>query len=727
LTRFAGTGIDIEAGTVIPFREAVTLDTITITEGHVGFLAMSAHTVRLTAPVGYSWDVARTNLDLDVTAGGRIASVTAGTATAFVNHNGRHELLITVSPAAVAPTHPLRERVGYIEIDGLRLAANWNTQPERYIDVDVRVASGTVGFPAIIATAIAPPAITMVDVVNAFNTWTTTNWVSAGNLVGSELNLRVARHVREALWLETVGDELPVLRSGYALGVNPFGPLVETNETWATEADYTFLQANPRLTTGRTAVLRVNESVPNALDLARLRPITFTLPEEVIVTGVEWRYYLGTDAPDWTIVPRPALNNPQHGDNQNVIFQEDNVVILRPDLTEHPGTFALRPNTMRLEIRFFVSVPFGYENNVDSALDVTVTGPGVYHLTQDGSVNNIDVAEVADPVTIEHVGDKPQVNLVGREQNIYHTEAGAIVITEVEAGALQIGTRFWVDLVTEFGIGHNLIISDYTLIVDQGSGLGFAVRQIPTASGVTRFEFEVTRESRDGYPGSVTLDALTLFGHVYQGERYWLIASGPAFAENHAGVLPGVNENTPGLHFVHPFSEEIIDLTGTGENRANSLAGRTFSPATMVEGASEMIWHRAPGMVHEGGFVGLRAFANIAGVDPATGINWVSTSRVASIQGWDWQGNWVTITMTQGSPWAQITRGSTAGASDILITRVDIADFAEGQTGPSGTVVPVFQNNRIYVPFRFVFNAFGYSADFGLERDGQVARVTTLS
>jgi hypothetical protein len=578
----------------------------------------------------------------------------------------------------------------------------------------------------------------------AIRTYNTT-WENLTRLAGSTETVLVARHERSLLTLSTVEDDLPALRSGYAIGVHAGGPLVDTSLTWTNNNLYQPLfniAGNGVFTTGRTATLRIQENVPNALDLARGRDMMFELPEGVIVTGIEWRYYRGSDnlngGTHWVTadIPeaqrgaafqafRPPLNMSQAVNNNTVIFHSDNQVILRPDLTMHPGEWALRNHTIRLEVRFFVSIPFGYEYNVSDELEVTVTGIGVNNL--DENENTIAIAEVYDPVRISHSGDVVELQLVGRENDVYHAYAGAITITETAAARLQLGTRLQVGVVRYYNPGSfDLRISRGQVVVDETTGARLTVVDVspPVVAGGQLQEFftlEVTRESANDTPGAFNIDGLTLFGHVYRGERYFLVVTGPAIAENHWGVVStAVAPFHRGVHLTNPWELEIINLTGAPGERANSIAGRTFNPATMVEGAPEMIWYRAPGMTFEGGFVGLRAFANVAGAEE---ISWNNANRTAFIAGWDWQGNWVTINMEQGSPTAQITRGTTRGASDLWAASVDIATFSDGRTGPAGTVIPIFRNDRIYVPFRFVFNAFGFSADYDIERDGNLVRV----
>jgi len=73
--------------------------------------------------------------------------------------------------------------------------------------------------------------------------------------------------------------------------------------------------------------------------------------------------------------------------------------------------------------------------------------------------------------------------------------------------------------------------------------------------------------------------------------------------------------------------------------------------------------------------------------------------------------------LTQDATTATIIVDGTVGTTDI-------AEFAEGQSGPAGTVAPIFYQNRIYLPFRFLFNAFGYSLDYDLSRVGNTAVVS---
>ena len=478
--------------------------------------------------------------------------------------------------------------------------------------------------------------------------------------------------------------------------------------------------------TGQTGWLRVYEEVANALSLTPGHPITFTFPEGVQVVGVEYTVTGGRLATVTRNAYQPFASTTR--------FEGGNAVTIANTIGR--GTAA-----GRLDIRFSLSVEAGFEGNHGDDIEVTVTGTGASLLPQNGNDNVIAIASVWDPITVTGVEaiEISPADFVGREQNIIHSSIGnSIVIEETRPGALAMGTELWVYVASRYGIGWPLFISRGQTISGP-AGLALTVSEVrnttiasPLGNISGAIRLTVTSQSR-GEAGSVTLDGTTLFGHVYQGEVYYLVVTGPAVAANHNVVIGNVHGAFDSLPYGQPVVYEVPAVeeptptptpVPTPGPRANSIAGHVFDPANLVgtPPAPEMIWYRAPGMNHQGGFVQLRAFADLVGVSDDN-INWVASTRVATIAGWTWDHQWVTITMTQGSPWAQISLGTTEGARDLGTTRVDIAEFSDGLTGPTGTVVPVFQNNRIYVPFRFVFNAFGYSADYGLAREGNVARV----
>ncbi|MCL2571997.1 MAG: copper amine oxidase N-terminal domain-containing protein [Defluviitaleaceae bacterium] len=727
LTSFGQTGIDITYGDPVVFEWDANLGAITIQERVVGGLVplggTEQVTFRLVAPPNYSWSTraagnvltpgAHADYRLNlygplgiITASGTVVDSIDST-TAFVNQQGREELIIRTT--LTRSTNSLvAGGLGSIQIRRLQLVPQDNAPLQGDVNVEVRVGHSGPANQIWISGGLTPRGINI-------PTWEAFD----GNY--NLRNLLVARRVTAALTLSVLGDDLPEFRSGYAWNLNNVGPNVV--EDIPNAPDWP--------TTGRTATLRIQENVVNALDLARGRPITFEVPEGFIFTGVQYVYNTGTGTPtdaqfagtanmdngNGGTFHRPAPGQPQHVD---AVFT-DNTVTLRFPVTGHDDV-AFRNSPIRLDVRFFISVEGGSASRGLDEVEVTVTGTGVSRLNPDA--NTAVVANVYDPVVIEHIGDIAQVNFIGHEQNINHTPAGALTITETEGGMLQFGTRLWVGVAERYGIGFGLGISRHDVLTDATTGLGLTVRNInPTAGNVTWIQLEVTRESLPGNPGTITLDGLTLFGHVYQGERYFLIVTGPAIAENHIWVQTAQNPvhsiaNPPvGVFNTFPYALEIVEAVAasTEDYRANSLDGVRFDSARTFDGAPEMIWERLPGMTHEAGLVSARLFAEAAGV---TNDNITWSAGVATISGWDYQGQWVTVILTQNSTTATIIRGNGSPGT------VDIAEFAEGLSGPAGTLAPVFRNNRIYLPFRFLFNVFGYSADYNLARVGTAAVIS---
>jgi len=765
LTNF-GTGVTVsyDGPDPVVFEWDAELDHIVITEQRLYALTANSqsgsaqHTIRLLAPVGYRWSLPPAGTTLLHHGAFQTLSFTGITTHIFNHPNGQQELVIRTTIGR-SNTPALRDRLGVISIRNLVLVPDYDTRDEGELRVRVQVGNPYVNNPFGSYNAagewvpaginFAPP-VTGNDV--AIRNWN--NWWR--NATGGEETLHVATRVRPRLTLSVVGDDLPQLRSGYAMGTASNRPLVITDQWWVphTEAQMA--------TTGRTAIMRIQENVVNALDLARGRPVTFEVPEGVIITGVEWRYYRGSSAAQsnqpyhrsWGVetgseqtdiirgplaplphpdgqarghggrVSRPVPGQPQVTD---VVFT-DTTVTLRPWVTQHNQWIEVRDYTLRLEVRLHVSVAGGSEGRGLDELEVTVSGLGVSNLPQDGEANVIAVAEIYDPIYIEHHGDPAFVNMIGREQNINHTPAGALTITETSGGMLQRGTVLWLDVVEFYNIGHSLRISRYDVFTDAATGLGLMVRDItPAAIGTTtisRIQLEVTRETLSGGAGgTITFDGLTLFGHVYQGERYYLVVSGPAVAETFRPVwnnLTGTTNNVFSTFTSFPYYIEDIVVPvaeGTEIERADSLDGVTFETGVAFRGvANPIIWRRLPGMNHEGGFVSMRAFALAAGVtDDDVHINWAG--RVATVSGFDYQGRWIVVSVSPDLATVTTTING-------ITTTNDIGVVTGGLTGGPGTVRPIHEGGTIYLPLRLMFDVFGYSEFYTLTRQGQRAVIS---
>jgi hypothetical protein len=720
------TDITITYGDVVDFQYDARLNRFTVREtGQPGTLvpmtgAQTANLVfRLISPAHYTWD----DSDLAVVAHNFSADVTNLNSDTFWLSGNRDELIIGVTVTRATGPHgrvPIELR-----IEGLVLQADDRAPLTGNLNVPFTVGTfnGSFLFEQNENTA-GTAEIAGVNIDG-------TGWARLADTDNHTTTLLVARRVLRGLNITTVEAEdddleLPALRSGYLIGSGAaFRPDFTTSEDWVATGDYDALLANH--TTGRTAILRMEEVVPNSFDVARNRPIVFTLPEGVIITGIEWRYVEyddDIDDEDWEQAARPIPTASQTvGDVQ---FLNNRQVQIRPNLQAHT-TGGYRTNVITIDARFYVSIEAGFAARVTDELTVAVTGAGVGVLPNGATEV---VAEIFDPVTIEHFGGAVHVHpVVGRENNIYHTPAGRLEITETAGGMLQEGTILLVGIVRQYGIGSPLALSRGHVVPSADSDLSLLVVERIDAPAIgsqatTWFELEVIQASEeDGEPGTIVIDGLTLFGHVYQGEVYYLIVSGPAIAENHLN-WGWVSNQWPnpevGIFVSPPYFMEIVEFVaregeGAPDRRANSLAGVSFDGDRDAFGTPEVVFARLPGMAQAGGFIQARLFATTVGVDPSD-IHWDGTTGTATISGWDYQGNWVTVILVRDSTTAQILRDGQA----TLI--VDIAEFAPG-TAPIGTLAPVFRYGRIYLPARFLFNVFGYSADYRFSRPAGTNRI----
>jgi len=492
-------------------------------------------------------------------------------------------------------------------------------------------------------------------------------------------NVLVARRVRPDLVLSYY-DELPELRSGHAIN-----------------------RAANVLVTGETATVLLTENVPGALGLSLGHPITFTFPEGVQVVGVQYYMYNTIDTPWFTRGTGTGINATFAG----------NTVTIRHDLASSSAA-------RELEVNFRVSVEAGFAAAHGDTIEVRVDGTGAARL----SSNYVDVAEVWDPVTVVS-GEPVGVSFVGRDNNIPRTPVEDIVIEETRYGALEVGDHLWIYVARQLlPRPWDIALVAGDVVVDQASGLTLQVvrNHRVQSAGNEHMLLQLTvltSSHTEDVLGRITLSGAEIFGLVYQDEIYYLAVTGNAIAANHS-LVANTNRSVAGGLVQHGAFDSIpyggLLLTEIPPDhgvtppsgRANSLDGFVFNPTVAVANVlPPVMWYRAEGMRFAAGFIAARSFAYATGAEI---VLWESSTREAFVAGWNYQGEWTSILLTQGSTVAVIT-------IDGVSTEHDIAEFA-GQSGPSGTLAPIFRENRIYLPARFLFNAFGYGSDYTFSRVG---------
>jgi len=513
---------------------------------------------------------------------------------------------------------------------------------------------------------------------------------------------RVANRVVAGLTLYVRGD-LPELRSGHA----------------ADDGLYI---------TGASARVELQEAVRGALHLSHAHPLYFTFENAEGLRLMEMRYRLVPhgENPDWD---GGWIRRGTAAYTGNAFLRmTNNSVRLN---TRHPE--AAR-RTLQIEFRF--SVEAGYEAKYGDEITVVVSGAGAENLGTAAEARTAVVANVYDPVTVVG-GNRITVPADFNEMNIQHENIGNFVITETETGRLREGDILWVFVHRRYIQRQwDIIVSRFDTPVLSGAGFEAVTSRervwLPTVFGgaMDVIQIEVTSEADEDAIASIALNNVHVFGHVYPGEVYTLMVTGPGIARNHNLVSAanvegeggfegtGAPFNPLGTFSSVPYGIEnfIVSEEYVMGNRARSLAGVIFNPDVALGGVvPPVIWERLEGMRFAAGFVAVRSFAAAAGVDYTNDVVW--DTNVGTVSGWDYAGNWITIELTQGSTQMTITGGPNAGTHDI-------ASFADYLSGPQGTVTPLFRHNRMYLPFRAMFNAFGYNDYYTLDRIGNNAVIS---
>jgi len=215
---------------------------------------------------------------------------------------------------------------------------------------------------------------------------------------------------------------------------------------------------------------------------------------------------------------------------------------------------------------------------------------------------------------------------------------------------------------------------------------------------------------------------LNVEGQAFPGVEYQIIISGTGVANNDQEVFNAVNERRTaeaailrtmnrGIFTSLPYNETalenvfggLLDLSPVLSDPAPLAPAavgnefRMWAGMGPIAGVDEPFrWVPLAGTDLRVGFVSARAFAFFVNGSPDTGVNWNAATNTATITGQDVFGNAVSVVMTVGSNIAQVNG-----------TPVDIATYA-GQSGPAGSiqVVPT-PDGRIFLPLRFLANAFG--------------------
>ena len=653
----------------------------------------NSYVLRLTAPRGYEWRMNRIpelggvgfyEETFNVTSELGIVQVVdfRGVVRRPTTHPNELYIIVQLGPE---PSEAVRaNRLDALRINGLWLLPSDGAPRTGNVNIDIHEMRVADSFPGVIE----PPMIP----INHAN--------------HRHIGLHVATRATDAVtWTQYDGDDgLVELISGTR------GYDLDTQDTnWSSWA-------------------RLQEYVPHALGTTLGNIITFDVVQEGVQIrnvqfrlqggpgggGAEWHYFRPYNREQRNMLPG-TINRPER---------------TRLHFTHTPNARDLR----NLDVRFELSIEAGFVGKYGYD-EILINASGVF-----GDLGTVPVATVRDPISLGEV--ETTWLEIGHTFYVTPTNVNDITIYEAEYGDIREGE--FITLYTAWvhpgrlhapaltGAGGLNLSMNLTPQVNPESGMVLSrgvYRVINAQTGQTRVEFEVLRASQ-GEPAVITFTDLAVSGQVFPGRDYYLVVSGSeAIAYNdlreHAGwgavgIGDIVQTQWRGIFDTIPYGVQIIgwgEFNPDGEGafeRAESLGGVTFTTNVPFRGVDNpIIWRQLPGMTDQGGFVSMRAFAYAAGVD-TDNIAWSGVTRVATVSGVNYLGQTVVISVTPDSPRATVT---TAG----IPTEVDIAMMADGLTGPEGTVRPIHEDGRIYLPLRFMFNVFGYSEFYTLNRVGNSA------
>jgi len=370
-----------------------------------------------------------------------------------------------------------------------------------------------------------------------------------------------------------------------------------------------------------------------------------------------------------------------------------------------------------LEIRFFLSLEAGYEWKYGEGVYVTLSGPGIYNLP--AAQRRVRIGTAVDPIQVRNVTSLSVdtgtlYNILGRQP------IDDLVIDVINNNAFNIGDELWIYVTSDvLARSADLSLSGIPTLTVADSALRFGPGNLVTPqfgrTGRSAVVFTVIRQPNANEEPVLTISNLAVEGQVFPGVDYQIVVSGTAVAYNDQEIFHSLHQSTAfgtqirsmnrGVFTSLPYYQSVV--YNDGEGRWDGAPGSGLPGA---QGRLLRVWEGMPAVANVSvpfywemvgpnrvGMISLAVFAEeFLGTTPV----WDSAARTGSIQGLDVNGNQVAVSFTIGSTSINI---STNGGYET----VDIADFVQGLSGPSGTVRPTILDGRAYLPLRFIANAFG--------------------
>ena len=532
-------------------------------------------------------------------------------------------------------------------------------------------------------------------------------WRARG-VAWAQTNLLVGERTEATLVMSVEGD-IPTRVSGQrnfpiSTAENPWGH--GGTHPWDSNA------TNNAVAGSRSARVQIEEIVPGAFDTGWINSIVeFDLnpADGAQFMHASWRIIVGAGLPGGVGWSQVGL----HDDDFLPQWGAAAVPMLTPDRLRLFVPRQEVPHVRRtLEVVFFFSTVAGFEAIFDdNELAVSVSGNAVTNLEADNREEVI--AFIEDPIRVELDGALVRME-VGQVMTPFEiTPIGDLVITEREAGTLRRGTSMRIGIeaspIAVLG-GHALV---NTQVILDNSGLEVRATQRNVGGQNAYIFLEVIRESQTN-PGSFRLTNNAVMGTFLPGIEYGIsvnaipVAAWPTpaninnnpIAQNTARGLSGPGNFDEIPYFVQIVTFDAFDYIGLppgvgipGPGQGAQIRLHAGMMSIPVPGGTDIedpfiLWTN-PADGNAVGMLALRGFTILRGFPEPT---W--DAPTATIVGTNQFGQTVTVVVTQGSNFATING-----------TQVDIATFA-GQSGPAGSIQPQNVGGRLFLPLRFIANAF---------------------
>ncbi|MCL1863843.1 MAG: copper amine oxidase N-terminal domain-containing protein [Defluviitaleaceae bacterium] len=763
-----GNGVVISSRSVVPMAGIAQLSGIRITEAIPGRLMTNDATVagnfdvRLVAPRGFVWDTGalvgivpralevELNSAIGTPSNPTISLITlpGNAANPHLNPStDRSELYLRISHAGRGGSFVNRTTTAEFTITGLTLIpvrgaassgnvaidafigsgpANSSMSPPAGFNADQMRATdnivGTTGswgrgflMPHLVTSTSATPIPTFTDHMGSF--WSEhnsggSNWRNLGLVVAS---LDATNDI------EVVGPTAPAnvisgrLTNG-ELTNSFFGPGFGVRGNAFSNIN---IAGNPRWLHGSSHTIRLQEVTPGTLfrnfDTFELRPV------QEGVRIVDARAQAGREGAVDTNFAWRGFENDASFIGAITDFTGESL-IFAPRTIDAESQSRLR----RMDIGLLLSIEAGFEAKYGEAVEIEVFRNGV----------SIGIAHVANASDLIRVVPGPETVITRNAFDVLAlTQVSSFSIEETEAGAFRSGDTFRIGL-RAIQNGREVNAGNLTGMGTMALTLGL-VEFNEAESGIVveavrgqDNTFRVVRGSYD-VPGVIEFQDVYLAGPSVPGLEWHVVVFGPEISANHEEIIlppvaselnnpaaPTGQEASPvgyrsvweqrAIFYTMPFHAQVLDVRGTPVIGSPGYAGGAAGPGGTVTtsftlATRDIEGHPALHFERIGAFnvsmFGARMFADFIGA--AIDFEGAGVGQTVTLTGnHAATGAAVEVVLTVGSNMARVNGNN-----------VDIA-YGSNQPALQNQISPVNVGGRVFVPGRFLANAFGVAIDF---------------